>query len=203
MTRITWAKRLLGAALAVPMTMAGMALGVTTAVAADTVPTDHLVAQYDFTTKPADGKTVANSAPNAALGAATVQNASDGLWSGESLTLSGGAKDGSGDWVKLPENILAKATSATVTMEVKADATMLGNFHFMWNIGNNSSDTEYFFTSLNCGSGRNPLVGIKANGAEQLVQSESCAVTADRWMSVTARISNGQARLYIDGRRVA
>lgn len=44
-------------------------------------------------------------------------------------------------------------------LEVKADSSMLNAFHFLWNIGNDSSDTEYFFATLNCGSSRNPLVG--------------------------------------------
>lgn len=30
-------------------------------------------------------------------------------------------------------------------LEVKADSSMLNAFHFLWNIGNDSSDTEYFF----------------------------------------------------------
>ena len=64
-TKPSIGKRLLGAMLAVPMALAGMGIGATTAVAADTVPTNNLIAAYDFTTKPSDGKTVANSAPNA------------------------------------------------------------------------------------------------------------------------------------------
>ena len=66
-TKPSIGKRLLGVMLAVPMALAGMGIGATTAVAADTVPTDNLIAAYDFTTKPSDGKTVANSAPNATL----------------------------------------------------------------------------------------------------------------------------------------
>ena len=105
-TKPSIGKRLLGVMLAVPMALAGMGIGATTAVAADTVPTDNLIAAYDFTTKPSDGKTVANSAPNATLGAAEVQNSADSLWADSALTLSGGAKTGSGDWVKLPSNLL-------------------------------------------------------------------------------------------------
>ena len=90
-TKPSIGKRLLGVMLAVPMALAGMGIGATTAVAADTVPTDNLIAAYDFTTKPSDGKTVANSAPNATLGAAEVQNSADSLWADDALTLSGGA----------------------------------------------------------------------------------------------------------------
>ena len=85
-TKPSIGKRLLGMMLAVPMALAGMGIGATTAVAADTVPTDNLIAVYDFTTKPSDGKTVANSAPNATLGAAEVQNSADSLWADSALT---------------------------------------------------------------------------------------------------------------------
>ena len=95
-TKPSIGKRLLGVMLAVPMALAGMGIGATTAVAADTVPTNNLIAAYDFTTKPSDGKTVANSAPNATLGAAEVQNSADSLWADDALTLSGGAKTGTG-----------------------------------------------------------------------------------------------------------
>lgn len=168
-TKPSIGKRLLGAMLAVPMALAGMGIGATTAVAADTVPTNNLIAAYDFTTKPSDGKTVANSAPNATLGAAEVQNSADSLWADDALTLSGGAKTGTGDWVKLPSNLLSGKDAATVQLEVKADSSMLNAFHFLWNIGNDSSDTEYFFATLNCGSSRNPLVGLKSGGTETLV----------------------------------
>ena len=202
-TKPSIGKRLLGAMLAVPMALAGMAIGATTAVAADTVPTNNLIAAYDFTTKPSDGKTVANSAPNATLGAAEVQNSADSLWADDALTLSGGAKTGTGDWVKLPSNLLSGKDAATVQLEVKADSSMLNAFHFLWNIGNDSSDTEYFFATLNCGSSRNPLVGLKSGGTETLVQSSSCVAKADQWLSVTATIDGTAAKLYIDGTQVA
>ena len=202
-TKPSIGKRLLGVMLAVPMALAGMGIGATTAVAADTVPTDNLIAAYDFTTKPSDGKTVANSAPNATLGAAEVQNSADSLWADDALTLSGGAKTGTGDWVKLPSNLLSGKDAATVQLEVKADSSMLNAFHFLWNIGNDSSDTEYFFATLNCGSSRNPLVGLKSGGTETLVQSSSCVAKADQWLSVTATIDGTAAKLYIDGTQVA
>ena len=44
-TKPSIGKRLLGVMLAVPMALAGMGIGATTAVAADTVPTDNLIGQ--------------------------------------------------------------------------------------------------------------------------------------------------------------
>ena len=204
-----WGRKLLGAALAVPMALAGMALGATTAVAADTVPTDHLVAAYDFSTKPADGKTVANSAPGATLGAAEVQNPSKATWENGALTLSGGAKT-SGDWVRLPNDIVKGAESATITMEVKADAAMKTDYHFMWNIGNegnNAGTGPYWFTALKCADGRTPLTWIKdgAAGAETGASAGSCVVNYGTWLSVASVIDGATktAKLYINGTEVA
>ena len=178
-----------------------LGLGVTSASA--TVPGDGMVAEYLFTQ--ASGSSVPNTAPDATLGAATIRNLQASDLTGTQLTLRGGAKTSAGNWVELPQDILAGKTSATITAEVKASAAMLTGFHFLWNIGNESSDTEYFFASLNCGSSRAPLVGIKAGGVEQLVQAGSCGVTANQWVNVTSVVDGvaGTASLYIDGARVA
>lgn len=176
-------------------------LGVSSAAAA--VPDEGLLAEYLF--DEASGSSVPNTAVGSTFGAATVRNVQASDWTGSSLTLRGGAKTSTGNWVELPDDLLTGAESATVTAEVKASAAMLNGFHFLWNIGNESSATEYFFASLNCGSGRSPLVGIKAGGAEQLVQSGSCGLTADTWVNVTSVVDGaaGTASLYIDGVRAA
>ncbi|MCW3493422.1 family 43 glycosylhydrolase [Microbacterium sp. SSM24] len=178
-----------------------LGLGVTGAHAA--VPEDGLVAEYVFDA--ASGSTVANSAPGSAFGAATVRNVQAADWTGSSLTLRGGAKTSTGNWVELPDDLLAGKQSATITAEVKASSAMLSGFHFLWNIGNESSATEYFFASLNCGSGRAPLVGLKAGGVERLVQSGSCGLTANTWVNVTTVVDGaaGTASLFIDGVRTA
>src|SRR5690606_1877130 len=139
----------------------------TTSAMAD-VPESGLVAEYLF--DETAGSTVPNTAPDGDLGAAIVRNVQPTDWTGSFLTMRGGAKTSTGNWVELPDDILAGATSATVTAEVRASAAMLNTFHFLWNIGNESSATEYFFASLNCGNSRSPLVGIKSGGSETLVQ---------------------------------
>ena len=160
-----------------------LGLGVSSANAA--VPDSGLVAEYLFD-ESAGATTVPNSAAGTAFGAATVRNVEASDWTGDSLTLRGGAKTSTGNWVELPQGILSGKTSATITAEVKASSAMLSGFHFLWNIGNESSATEYFFASLNCASGRSPLVGIKAAGVEQLVQSGTCGLTANTWVNVTS-----------------
>ena len=153
-----------------------LGLGATSAQAA--VPEDGLAAEYLFDA--ASGATVPYSVEGSPFGPATVRNVQASDWTGTSLTLRGGAKTSTGNWVELPDGLLSGRQSATVVAEVKASAAMLNTFHFLWNIGNESSATEYFFASLNCGSGRSPLIGIKSAGVEQLVQSGSCGVTANR-----------------------
>ncbi|WP_336920884.1 family 43 glycosylhydrolase [Aquipuribacter sp. SD81] len=176
-----------------------------TAVAQAAVPDDGLVAEYLF--DETSGATVPNTAEGSDLGPATVRNVQATDWTGSALTLRGGAKTSTGNWVELPDDILLGERSATVTAEVRASAAMLNTFHFLWNVGNESSATEYFFTSLNCGNSRTPLVGIKSGGTEQLVQSGSCGVTANQWFNVTAVVdgsgSQATASLYLDGTRVA
>jgi len=188
------------AIIAAAVTVLG--IGMPSAVQA-AVPGDGLVAEYVF--DQTAGTEVTNSASGSSFGPAIVRNLQASDWTGSSLVLRGGAKTGAGDWVELPDDILAGQESATVTAEVKASAAMINGFHFLWNIGNDSSATEYFFASLNCGNGRTPLVGLKSGGVERLVQAGSCGVTADRWTNVTTVIDGAAdtASLYIDGLRVA
>lgn len=196
-----WGKRLLGIAVAVPMALVAVVVGSTMRSAAIAETSNHLIAQYSFTEKPADGVTVANTA-GTDFGPATVQQGNDALWNDGALTLQGGDKT-RGDWVRLPDNILAGKTSATIQTEVKADPSMLNTFHFLFNIGNDSN-AEYVFSALKCGD-RSPLVGIKAANQETLVQSGSCSITANRWVSVAAVYdgANKTGSLYIDGVQVA
>lgn len=176
---------------------------VATSGAAAAEPENGLVAHYAFSQT--SGSTVPNTAPGATLGPATVRNVQASDWTGTALTLRGGAKTSNGNWVELPDGILSGKRSASVVAEVKASAAMLRGFHFLWNIGNESAATEYFFASLNCASGRAPLVGIKSAGVERLVQSGSCGVAADQWVNVASVVddSTGRASLYLDGVRVA
>jgi hypothetical protein len=115
-----------------------LGLGATTAAAA--VPEAGLVASYRFDV--ASGASVPNLADGSAFGPATVQNLQASDWTGSALTLRGGAKTSTGNWVELPDGLLVGQQSATVVAEVKASAAMLAGFHFLWNIGNDSSATE-------------------------------------------------------------
>ncbi|WP_127473168.1 family 43 glycosylhydrolase [Microbacterium sulfonylureivorans] len=189
---------------ALVFTAAGaMVLGMGVTAAAADAPTEGLIAAYAFSQ--ASGGEVPNGASGSGLGPATIRNLQPSDWTGSALTLRGGAKTSTGNWVELPDDLLAGAESATVVAEVQASQAMLNGFHFLWNIGNESSATEYFFASLNCGSGRAPLVGIKAGGVERLVSSSSCGITAGQWVNVASVVDGaaGTASLFLNGTRVA
>ncbi|WP_288920281.1 hypothetical protein [uncultured Bifidobacterium sp.] len=89
-THTSWGRRLLGAAVAVPMALAGMVVGASTALA--DVATEHLVAAYDFTERPTDGSTVPNTATESGFGDAVVQGDASQQWRDSALTLTGGSK---------------------------------------------------------------------------------------------------------------
>ncbi|MBP2437154.1 LamG-like jellyroll fold domain-containing protein [Microbacterium amylolyticum] len=150
-----------------------------------------------------DGQEVANAAGDA-FGPAAVVRGQEGDWTDTSLTLRGGPKDGSGNFVRLPDEMLIGAESATISIEVKPSQAALDGWHFLWNFGGQTNQDEYFFSSLNQAQGsRTPLVGIKDAGDERLLQS-SRTLAADEWVNVTSVIDGeaNQAHFYIDGNLV-
>ena len=113
--------RMIAWMMAIPTALAGLAFIPAAASAVESLPTDDLLAEYSFASKPSDGHTVANTAPGSAFGQAQVQNPGDDLWKDESLILSGGDWGGGGRWVGLPADLLSGKLSDSVEMEVKVD----------------------------------------------------------------------------------
>lgn len=190
---------LAAATVAAPLAPIAPADAATTATTA-AAPRDGLLAEYLFT------QTTGSSVPNSAggsttVGAATVVNGTDALWTGSSLKFAGGAKTSSADWVRLPDNLLSGRPSATITVETKFDATMASSFHFLWNIGNDST-TSYYFATLK--DKARTAITTASNGGEANARTAS-TLAPDRWYSVTSVIdgSAGTITFYIDGVRVA
>ncbi|MFW7415608.1 LamG-like jellyroll fold domain-containing protein [Demequina sp. SO4-18] len=183
------------ASISVLGTAAVTAVG--SAAAAD-APDSGLIAEYVF--DETSGTAVPNTAAGSAFGDATVERGQDSDWTGTSLTLRGGSKTGSGDYVRLPDDMLTSAESATVSIEVKPSATSLGGFHFLWNFGAQDDQTDYFFGSVNESNNRSTLVGIMNEDSETLVQSGE-SLTADEWVNVTSVVDGaaGTASVYING----
>ncbi|MFK4762705.1 LamG-like jellyroll fold domain-containing protein [Microbacterium sp. ZW T5_45] len=158
-------------------------------------PRGGLLAEYLFTQT--TGTAVANTA-GTALGSATVVNGTDALWTGDSLTLTGGAKTSTtADWVRLPDGLLAGEDSATVTIETKFAPAMLSSWHFLWNIGSDSTSSYYFASVRDL-----PRTAITTSGntGEKNARGPA-ALTADRWYSITSVIDGAAdtLSLYVDG----
>lgn len=169
------------------------------AVAAEAqIPTAGLLADYRFTQ--ASGASVPNWA-GGAVGPARVVNGTDALWTGDSLRLTGGAKTSAAPWVELPDDLLKGRSSATVTIETRADASMLTDFHFLWNIGSDST-SQYWFASVR--DKVRTAITTGGGGAENNARSAS-GIAADRWYSLTSVIDGaaGTIAFFVDGVRVA
>jgi hypothetical protein len=184
-----------GAAAVVSLAVIGTGLSAAGAASA-AAPTDGLVAEYVFSQT--TGASVPNSATGAgALGAATVVNGSDARWTGDSLEFSGGAKNSAANWVRLPNDILAGKTSATISTEVQIDASMKSAYNFLWNVGNDSP-TSYFFATVR--DTPRTAITTASNGGEVNARAAN-NLEADRWYNLTSVIDGtaGTISFYVDG----
>lgn len=189
---------LAAATVAAPLTPSASADAATGSEAL-AAPRDGLLAEYLFTQ--ATGSSVPNSAGGAsAVGAASVVNGSDALWTGSSLRFTGGAKTSTANWVRLPDGLLAGRQSATITVETKLDASMLTNFNFLWNIGSDST-TSYFFASMR--DKARTAITTAGNGGEANARA-TASLAADRWYNVTTVLDGAADTLafYVDGVKV-
>jgi hypothetical protein len=150
------------------------------------------VVEYEFTQT--SGGTVPETGGGAA---ATVQNARDEAWTGGSLRLSGGDPD-TGTWVRLPDDLLTEASSATITTEVKIDEQMRQEYNFLWNIGAEGDTTNYFFSSVK--DAPRTAITTGSNAGERSAQADA-NLQADRWYSLTSVLDGESDTLsfYIDG----
>lgn len=179
----------LGATCAVAAGMLIPALG----QAAQAAEGDAPLADYLFTqTTGADVADAGGGAP------ATVQHADDSQWTGSSLELTGGSKNSDGNWVRLPDDLLASADSATITTEVKIDESMKDAYNFLWNIGADGDTDSYFFASVR--DAPRTAITTGSNGGERSAQASE-SLEADRWYSLTTALDGdaGTLSFYVDG----
>ncbi|HEX5858397.1 MAG TPA: immunoglobulin-like domain-containing protein, partial [Microbacterium sp.] len=161
---------------------------------------EGLVAEYLF--DETSGSAVRNTADGASDAGdprdAVIQNyVADQRSEAGVLRFIGGAKTSTGNWVELPDNLLAGAASATISIDVKADAAMLTTNHFLWNIGNDATQ-QYWFANVR---GPRSAITVASGGGE--VNGTAYGVTANRWVSLTAVIDDAADTLtfYTDGQR--
>src|SRR5690625_1034566 len=160
-------------------------------------PTPSLIGEWHFNND--SGAQVENAVPGGA--AAEVVNAADDLWTGTSLKFAGGDKDGTGNWVELPENLLTEAESATISTEIKIDESMKGAYHFLWNIGNDGQEQYWFATTKD--QPRTTITTAWAGGEQNAHAPQN--IDADRWYQLTSVLDGdaGTLTFFIDGEEVA
>ena len=199
MTAPTRVPRALGVVAAASVVAAGLLPAAAAATASEPLR-DRLVAEYLF--DEASGDALRNTAdgdaaPGDPLDAVIRNYVADQRSEAGTLRFTGGAKTSTGNWVELPDDLLAGAGSATVSIDVKSDPTMLTSNHFLWNIGNDATQ-QYWFANV-----RGPRSGITVGSAAGEKNGTAYGVTANRWHSLTAVIDADADTLtfYTDGQR--
>lgn len=187
--------RTLAASLA-GLSLAGASLLVTPlAQAAATVPTNGLVAAYDFSETA--GTILGDSV---AAGNGTVVGGE--AWNNGTMTFTGS------NYVKLPNGLLAGRTAASVTVEARPGSTSLSGNNFLWSLGGSATSdagTGQFFVQTN---GHRAAISTTNWTGENRATAPS-AFVANTWQSITTTITpnDGAAtstlRLYVDGTQVA
>ena len=150
------------------------------------------VVDYEFT------ETAGEAVPEAGGGEpAIVQNSDDEAWTGTSLRLTGG-DDEDGTWVRLPDDLLTDASSATITTEVKLDERMTQDYNFLWSIGAEGDTTNYFFASVK--DAPRTAITTNSNAGERSAQAAE-NLQPDRWYSLTSVLDGetGTLSFYVDG----
>lgn len=164
-------------------------VGVSAASAAEPA---SLVASYDFSET---SGTVVRDASGAGRDAAVVGGAA---WRGGSMQFTGA------NHVKLPDNLLAGQSAATIIIETSP--TALSGAKFLWNIGGsgNAATGQFFIQPVA------PRLAIsKTNWAGEQTVTSSTKLAEGRWQSVAATIEKNAGaatstlKLYIDGALVA
>ncbi|WP_433004023.1 family 43 glycosylhydrolase [Kribbella sp. CA-294648] len=173
---------LLGGQLLLPPTTAGAAAEDVTA---------GLVLRYDLAQT--SGTTVADSSGNGRNGTLV----GGGTWSGSDLTL-----DGTDDYVKLPDNVMAGLDSITVSSDVLI-ATDQATPFFLWGLGNTASSsagTGYLFASGN--SFRAGITTTNWSGEKVTAKTPAGNLARGVWKTVTYTQTGTTGTLYEDGVQV-
>jgi hypothetical protein len=146
--------------------------------AATAVAPDDLLLHYGLTetygTLAADSS--GNGRDGVVVGAAT--------WTGAAVDLPGGPNNAA--YVRLPDGLLTGVTEASVSVEVKPDASALSRPSFLWNLGG-TSDTGSWFTSTN-GTLRSTITPSNWSGEQNAAWTSppACGRTSRRRSPTTA-----------------
>lgn len=115
---------------------------------------------------------------------------------------AGVALDGTDDYVKLPDNLLAGLNSITVSTEVLVNANQ-GTPYFIWGLGNTTSGAGngYLYAT---GNSYKASIATGNWTTEQTVNSgANLARSVWKTLTYTLDAASDTARLYLDGTQVA
>ncbi|MDR1799908.1 MAG: family 43 glycosylhydrolase, partial [Bifidobacteriaceae bacterium] len=148
------------------------------------------VLRYDF--ENGSGTTVVDVSGNGQDG--TIVNGA--VWGDGELTF-----DGSNDYVKIPDNILAGLTDITIEAEVWIDGTLTSPY-FIYGLGNTSgtSGNGYIFTTGDATYRTSIATG---NYTTEQTANSGAALAKGEWVSLTYTLKGNQATLYLNGLAVA
>ncbi|MBF4461199.1 MULTISPECIES: family 43 glycosylhydrolase [unclassified Rathayibacter] len=131
----------------------------------------------------------------------------DASGNGQNGTLVSGATaqngavtfDGTDDYIKLPDNLLAGITDITVQTEVWIDPNQRTPY-FIYGLGNTSNGVGngYLFTT---GDGYRTSITAGDYNSEQTV-SQGTAVPRGRWAQLTYTLAGSTATIFLDGVKV-
>ncbi|WP_152631131.1 family 43 glycosylhydrolase [Agreia bicolorata] len=127
---------------------------------------------------------------------------------GQDATITGGASwgdgtltfDGSDDYVKLPDNLLAGVTDVTVEADVWIDSAQSGNY-FIYGLGNTvaGAGNGYLFTTGN--AYRTSLA--TGNWTTEQTVSQGSDLPRGKWAHLVYTLKGSTATIYLDGVAVA
>ncbi|AND17895.1 family 43 glycosylhydrolase [Rathayibacter tritici] len=173
-------------------TAVALTIPLLTAQSASAAPADSLVLRYAL--DETSGTVAADSSGNGRTGTLVNGAAPRGA--------AGVALDGTDDYVKLPDNLLAGLNSITVSTEVLVNANQ-GTPYFIWGLGNttNGAGNGYLYTT---GNGYKTSIATGNWTTEQTVTS-GANLARGVWKTLTYTLDDASdtARLYLDGSQVA
>jgi len=193
MTQHTRRRRSVAGLALAPLLACGLPAFAASASAADGIPTQGLLAEYDFSETA--GVVLHDSA-----GANDAEIVGGAGWQHGTMRFDGG------NHVELPEDVLAGQTEASVTVEARPSAASLSGANFLWNIGGSGDEgTGQFFVHT---PGHRASISTSDWRGESTVESPT-AFVADEWQSIVTTIEPNEAdgtstlSLYVDGELTA
>jgi len=118
------------------------------------------------------------------------------------VSLRGGPKNGSGDYVQLPTGIVSSLTSdfsiSTWVYWLGQKSTYGTSWQRIFDFGN-SSTTGYMFLTVSDGNNIRYAISQTSNGAEEMITTSKKMPIDDGWHHIVVTLAGATGKLYFDG----